>query len=71
MFFFRFKDKQKLPENIEAVKAMHKDIQNVRLPRQAQKRVLFAFAEFSTEDKLEEAKVNHFNPKLLKATLRL
>ena len=55
---FRFKDKQKLPENIEAVKAMHKDIQTVRLPRQAQKRCLFAFAEFSTEEKLEQAKVS-------------
>ena len=59
-FLFRFKDKQKLPENIEAVKAMHKDIQTVRLPRQAQKRVLFAFAEFSTEEKLEHAKVSIF-----------
>ena len=36
---------------------MHKDIQTVRLPRQAQKRVLFAFAEFGTEEKCEEAKV--------------
>ena len=54
---FRFKDKENLPANKETVRAMHKDIQTVRLPRQAQKRVLFAFAEFGTEEKCEEAKV--------------
>jgi len=56
--YLRFKDKENLPANKEAVRAMHKDIQTVRLPRQAQKRVLFAFAEFGTEEKCEEAKIS-------------
>ena len=38
------------------------NIQTVRLPRQAQKRVLFAFAEFGTEEKCEEAKVRVIIP---------
>ena len=65
---FRFKDKENLPANKEAVRAMHKDIQTVRLPRQAQKRVLFAFAEFGTEEKCEEAKVSIYSLSYISST---
>jgi len=56
--YIRFKDTQKLPENQEAVKNLHEDIQVVRLPRQATKRVKFAYVEFSSETKCAEAKLS-------------
>ena len=39
---------------------MHEDIQIVRVPRQAKKKLSFAFFEFGSEAKCEEAKVIFF-----------
>merc|ERR1719189_2428561 len=55
--YIRFKDKKDLPENIEELKKLHEDIQIVRVPRQAKKKLSFAFFEFSSEAKCEEAKI--------------
>ena len=58
---FRFKDKKDLPENIDELKKLHEDIQIVRVPRQAKKKLSFAFFEFSSEAKADEAKVSFSN----------
>jgi len=56
--YIRFKDKQKTPENLDEVKNLHKDIQVARVPRQSQKKIKYAYVEFGTEAKLEDAKVS-------------
>lgn len=56
--YIRFKDKQKLPENLECVKALHEDIQIARVPRQCAKKIQYAYLEFGTEAKLEVAKLS-------------
>jgi hypothetical protein len=61
VIFLRFKDKQKLPENLECVKALHEDIQIARVPRQCAKKIQYAYLEFGTEAKLEVAKVTILN----------
>ena len=60
-FLFRFKDKKDLPENIDELKKLHEDIQIVRVPRQAKKKLSFAFFEFGSEAKADEAKVSFSN----------
>ena len=57
VIFHRFKNKQKIPENLEGVKALHEDIQIARVPRQCAKKIEYAYVEFGTEAKLEDAKV--------------
>ena len=42
------------------MKKLHEDIQIVRVPRQAKKKLSFAFFEFGSEAKCEEAKVIYF-----------
>ena len=61
----RFKDKENLPENREAIEKLHTDIQSVRIPRQAEKRLTYAFIEFSSETKCENAKVILQSPYML------
>ena len=53
-----------MPENPEAVKNLHTDIDVVRMPRQAQKRIQYAYLEFNSETKCEEAKVMGLNSAL-------
>ena len=58
----RFKDIKKLPESPDVVKSLHEDIQDVRINRNAtdkNKRVRFAYVEFSSEAKCDEAKVSN------------
>ena len=43
------------------MKKLHEDIQIVRVPRQAKKKLSFAFFEFGSEAKCEEAKVIFFS----------
>ena len=50
-------DKKHLPENLEAVKELHKDVQSVRTPRQRNNQITYAFIEFLSEAKCEKAKV--------------
>jgi len=57
--YIRFKDIKKLPESPDVVKSLHEDIQDVRINRNAtdkNKRVRFAYVEFSSEAKCDEAK---------------
>lgn len=56
--YIRYKDKQKLPNNEEEVKALHKNIRIVRLTRRAKKRISYAFAEFESEEICEDAKAS-------------
>lgn len=56
--YIRFKDKQKIPADLEEVKALHKDIQVARVPRQSKKKIKYAYVEFGTEAQLEDAKLS-------------
>ena len=57
-----FQDSDKLPKDLDEVRKVHKDIREVRAPRQAKKKnestvsIRYAFIEFADEDEAEEAK---------------
>ena len=57
-----FQDSDKLPKDLDEVRKVHKDIREVRAPRQAKKKnestvsIRYAFIEFADEDEAEKAK---------------